>query len=817
VSKTFLRRSVVVMSLALCGALAIDAARDSGARAMPAAPLADRRQTAGSSTSTPQALITRYCVGCHNARLRRGDLVLEGLDPSHPADNATIWERVVKKLHGGVMPPPGAARPDQDTYHGLIVALENSLDEAAAAHPDPGRSLVHRLNRAEYTNAVRDLLALEIDGQALLPADDSGYGFDNVADVLTVSPGLLERYILAAKKISRTALGDPTMGAAITTYNIPYMTLNQDDRVSDALPFGSRGVAVKHYFPVDGEYEVRIRLQRNSLNIGNEIRGLEVQNQIDVRLDDARLKVFTMGGRKYNPGTYTATEDLEDQSLRLRFSAKAGMRTLAVALNKDEWYVEGVGMARLPLASDGYASGRQTELSYGRIDLGVDRIDVLGPFNGETPAASASRKRILVCHPKAEAEADACARTIFSTLARRAYRRPVTSNDLSVLISFYKSGRTDAGTFDDGVEAALVRILTDPEFLFRVEHDPAGVKAGTPYAISDVELASRLSFYLWSSIPDDELITLAAKGKLKDPVVFEQQVKRMLADDRSNALLNNFFGQWLLVRNISTHRPDPKAFPEFDENLRQAFQRETELFLAAQLREDRPITDLLTANYSFVNERLARHYGIPNVYGTHFRRVTLPPERAGLLTQGSLLTVTAYADRTSVVLRGKFILENILGTPPPPPPPVVPPLENTKIDGGSLRQRMEQHRSNPVCANCHAQIDPLGFAFENFDGIGKWRTTDGKARIDPSGALPDGTTFDGPAAFRQALLTHREAFMSTLTEKMLTYALGRGVEDADMSTVRSIIKKTETSGNTWSAFILNVARSMPFQMRRAES
>ena len=814
-SKAVLWRAFVVMSAAFGGALVIDAIHGPALRAQ--ATVASASQSGAPAAAPPQALVTRYCAGCHNERLKRGDLVLEGLDPLHPGAHVAVWEKVVKKLQGGVMPPPGAPRPDKDTYHSLIVAVESALDEAASASPDPGRPAVHRLNRAEYTNAVRDLLALEIDGKALLPADNSGYGFDNVADVLTVSPGLLERYILAAKKISRTALGDPTMGAAIATYNIPYMTLNQDDRVSETLPFGSRGVAIDHYFPVDGEYEVRIRLQRNSLNIGNEIRGLEVHNQIDVRLDGVRLKVFTIGGRKYSPGTYTATEDLEDQSLRLRFSAQAGMRNLAIALNKDDWYVEGVGMSRLPLASDGYASGRQTEPSYGRIDLGIDRIDVIGPFTGETPANSTSRQRIFSCYPKAEAEADTCARTILSTIARRAYRHPVTTNDVTTLMAFYKDGRAGDGSFDSGIERALVRILTDPEFLFRVEHDPTGAKSGEPYQVSDLELASRLSFYLWSSIPDDQLIDIAARNKLKDPVVFEQQVRRMLADERSRALLNNFFGQWLLVRNIGTQRPDPKAFPEFDENLRQAFQKETELFLQAQLREDRPIGDLLTANYSFVNERLARHYGIPNVYGTHFRRVTLPPERAGLLTQGSLLTVTSYADRTSVVVRGKFILENILGTPPPPPPPVVPPLENTKIDGGSLRQRMEQHRSNPICASCHAQIDPLGFAFENFDGIGKWRTTDGKANVDPSGALPDGTKYDGPAAFRQALLTHNDAFMSTLTEKMLTYALGRGVEDGDMPTVRSIIKKTEAGGNTWSAFILNVARSMPFQMRRAES
>ncbi len=805
--QSFLSRCATVAALALSGVYV---------HARSQAPTPGTAATAPAK-STAQAAIDRYCVSCHNARLKRGDLVLEGLPVDSPGGNAGVWEKVVKKLQAGVMPPPGAARPAPDAYHELLTSIEASLDKAAAAHPDPGRPAVHRLNREEYTNAVRDILALEIDGKSLLPSDNSGYGFDNVADVLNVSPGLLERYILAAKKISRLAVGDTSMGAAITTYNIPYMTLSQDDRVSEDLPFGSRGVSVKHYFPVDGEYEVKVRLQRNSLNIGNEIRGLEVQNQIDVRLDGVRLKLFTMGGRKYNPGTYTATEDVEDESLQFKFSARAGTRVLAVALNKDQWYVEGVGMEKLPPASDGFASGRKTETAYGRIDLGIDRIDVAGPFNASVPEQSASRKRIFTCRPATGAE-DACARTILTTVARRAFRRPVNNTDASGLMAFFREGRRDGASFDDGIEKGLVRILTDPEFLFRVERDPASATPGSSYALSDLELASRLSFFLWSSVPDDELLDVASRGRLKNPVVFEQQVKRLLADARAKALLNNFFGQWLMVRNMATVRPDAKAFPEFDENLRDAFRAETELFLASQLQDDRPLTDILTANYTFVNERLARHYGIPNVYGTNFRKVALPEssQRAGLLTQGSLLTVTSYADRTSVVLRGKFVLENLLGTPPPPPPPTVPPLENTKVEG-SLRQRMEQHRANPVCATCHSQIDPLGFAFENFDGIGKWRTVDGPSPVDASGALPDGTRYNGPSSFRQALLTKSDAFLNTLTTKMLTYSLGRGVEDADMPTVRAIIKDTKGDGGTWSAFIVNVTRSRPFQMRRAES
>jgi len=811
-SKPLVTVSALALGLAL-GTAALLEARGPAAGAPPQVPAT---RTAAPAAA-PRPIIDKYCVTCHNARMKTGGLVLEKLDVDNPAANADVWEKVIKKLHSRVMPPANAPRPDPATYQALIAGLEKNLDKAAAVAPNAGRPSVHRLNRAEYTNAVRDLLALDIDGKALLPADNSGYGFDNVADVLTVSPGLLERYLLAAKKISRLAVGDGTMRPAATVYDIPYMTLVQDERMSEDLPFGSRGgVAIRHYFPLDGEYEIKIRLQRNSLNIGNEIRGLDVQNTIDVRLDGQRLKVFQLGGRKYGAFSYTETEDIEDAGLQLRFQAKAGTHVVGVAFNRDAWYVEGVGMSSLPPASDGYASGRKTETAYGRVNMGLDRVDLTGPFNGKLATDTPSRKRLFTCKPVAGQE-EVCARTILSAVARRAYRRPLVAADTQTLLEFYRNGR-ETGGFDAGIEKGIIRILTDPDFLFRIERDPAGAKPGTNYRISDLELASRLSFFLWSSIPDDQLLNLAARGQLKAPGVLNQQVKRMLADEKSNALLNNFFGQWLLVRNIATVRPDAKAFPEFDENLRAGFQRETELFLQSQLREDRSITDILTANYTFLNERVARHYGIPNVYGSHFRRVSYPAgsERAGLLGQGSLLTVTSYADRTSVVIRGKFILENILGTPPPPPPANVPPLENTKVEG-SLRQRMEMHRKNPVCANCHAQLDPMGFAFENFNGVGRWRTEDGKATIDSTGALPDGSKFTGPTSFRAAVMNHSEAFISTLAEKMLTYALGRGVEAYDMPTVRQIIRESAADGYTWSTFIANIARSMPFQMRRAES
>jgi mono/diheme cytochrome c family protein len=806
-SKHLSTLGLVGVGLVLAAGVTIDAA----------APRAATRATQTAPAVEPRAVVDKYCVGCHSSRMKAGDLVLEKLEVDNPA-NAETWEKVIGKLNAGMMPPPSAPRPDRATYDGLVRAIETSMDRMAKAAPDAGRPAIHRLNRAEYTNAVRDILALDIDGKALLPADNSGYGFDNVADVLTVSPGLLERYLLAAKKIARTAVGDATTRAVTTVYDIPYMTLVQDERMSEDLPFGSRGgVAIKHYFPVDGEYEVRLRVQRNSLNIGNEIRGLDVQNDIDVRLDGQRLKVFTLGGRTYGGGSYTETEDIADSGLQVKFQAKAGMRTLGIAFNRDQWYVEGVGMSRLPPASDGYASGRKTELAYGRVNMGIDRVDVTGPFNGTTPLDSVSRKQIFRCTPASAKDEDACARTILRAVARRAYRRPLREVDTQTLMEFYRSGRAD-GAFDDGIEKGLVRILTDPDFLFRVEKAPAGVKPGTNFRVADLDLASRLSFFLWSSVPDEQLLTLASAGRLHQPAVFDAQVRRMLADPKASALVSNFFGQWLMVRNMATVRPDAKAFPDFDENLREAFQQETQLFLESQLKEDRPVTDLISADYTFLNERLARHYGVPHVYGNHFRRVSLPASanRGGILNHGSVLTVTSYADRTSVVLRGKFILENILGTPPPVPPANVPPLENTKVEG-SLRQRMEMHRKNPVCANCHAQLDPMGFAFENFNGIGKWRTEDGRTAIDSSGGLPDGTKFNGPAGFRDALLAKQTTFVNTMTAKLLTYALGRGLEPADMPVVRELIRETAATGNHWSALILNITRSLPFQMRRAES
>ena len=784
------------------------------------APVYQSPQSASSGRDNPEpsALLKRYCVSCHSGSSARAGLELDKMDVGDVSRSPEAWEKVVRKLRAGVMPPAGMPRPDKATYRSFVGFLETGLDRVASFAPNPGRPVVHRVNRAEYTNAIRDLLALEIDGKSLLPGDDSGYGFDNIADVLKVSPGLLERYLLAAQKIARVAIGDPRMRPTVATYKVPYLVLRQDERVSEDLPFGSRGgVAIRHLFPLDGDYVIKIRLQRKEFNDGAELRGLDVKNQIDLRLDGTRVKLFTLEVRKY--GGEKIYEDFGDDSLHVRVQVKAGMRVLGVTFPENTWYVEGTVPSRLPAASNAYASGRESNASYGKIEAGVDEVDIEGPFDPGVVDDTASRRQIFVCRPTGSKDEEPCAMRILSTLARRAYRRPATEEDVQTLLGFYRTGRSD-GDFDAGIRRAVERLLTDPDFLFRVQRDPANVAPGAVYALSDLELASSLSFFLWSSIPDDQLLDLAARGRLKDPTVLGQQVRRMLSDVRSKALVNNFFGQWLYLRNMPTVARDSKEFPDWDENLREAFQHETELFLESQLREDRSATELLTANYTFVNERLARHYGIPNVYGNTFRRVTFNDEwRGGLLGQGSILTVTSYANRTSPVFRGKWLLENILGTPPPPPPPDVPPFPESdgKSQPTSVRARMEQHRQNPICASCHRMLDPLGFALENFDAIGALRTTDAGAPIDPSGVLPDGTKFDGPAAFRKALLANRDVFMQTLTEKLLTYALGRGVEYYDMPAVRAIVREAGTGDDRWSAIIVSLVKSSPFQMRRAES
>ena len=759
------------------------------------------------SNSPQHAVLNQYCVVCHNEKLKTAGLMLDKLDVANVGSNADVWEKVLQKVRAGSMPPAGMSRPDAATYNSLANYLETELDRAAASNPNPGRPAVHRLNRAEYVNAVRDLLDLNtdaIDVTSLLPADNAAYGFDNIGDVLGTSPALLERYLSAAEKVSRLAIGDLAIPPALEKIDIPE-SLKQDKRMSDNLPAGTRGgIAINHYFPVDGEYLIRIRLQRDFLGV---IVGIADQKQIDVRLDDKRIKLFTIGGERKGRSNDVAADydylSTADAALEAHFTAEAGTHLVQITYLKDT-----VKPEILPQNGSRAGVGRGSNVD------GLDSITIGGPYNptelGETP----SRVRILSCHPATKADEEPCAKKILSTLARRAYRRPVTDEELAPLLNLYRTGRS--GGFEAGIRTAVQGILVDPDFLFRVEGDPANSRADSVHPVSDFELASRLSFFMWSSIPDDELLNLAAQGRLKQPAILEDQVRRMLRDSRSKALVENFAGQWLYLRNLPTKFPDPGVYPNFDENLRQALEQETDLFFDSIIREDRSIVDLLDANYTFVNERLALHYGIPDIHGSQFRRVTLHDEnRRGLLGQGSILMVTSYATRTAPTLRGKWLLENILGAPPPPPPANVPSLkEDRNANALTMRQRMEQHRANPACASCHKLMDPLGFALENFDATGRWRTTQGKTPIDASGELPDGTKFQGPTELRRVLLSKRDQFVGTVTEKLLTYALGRGIEFYDMPAVRKIVRDAASSDYRFSAIVLGISKSTPFQMRR---
>ena len=774
------RRMIGIAGLA---GLAV-AAAGTGVRAQPpsgdAAPAVSARAT-----------LDRYCVACHNARTLTAGLALDAVDAGHVGDDAAVWEKVLRKLRTGMMPPSPRPRPDAATYAALVTYLETALDRAAEADPNPGRLAVQRLNRAEYANAVRDLLALEVDSQTLLPADESGYGFDNIGDVLTVSPGLLERYLLAAAKISRQAIGDPTLRPTTALYKTSPL-LAQDGRVNEDLPFGSRGgLAARHHFPLDAEYVIRVALRGRA----------RAGHALEIRLDRERVQRFDLGKRT---------------PLEVRVAVAAGTRLLGVS------FVEALEQS-LPL------DGRPPPPPISSFaftlypnDPAVERVEVIGPYAGRTPADTPSRRAIFACHPDTLGDEAGCAGRIVASLARRAYRRPVTAADTAPLLAAYEAGRREGAGFEDGIRWAIEALLVSPKFLFRVEPDPAGAAPGAPYRIHDLDLASRLSFFLWSSIPDDELVDLAARGELRDAGVLERQVRRMLDDPRGQALVENFAGQWLYLRNLRSVAPDATRFPGFDDNLRQALRQETELFVGSQIREDRGVHDLLRADYTFLNERLARHYGIPDVYGNHLRRVSYRDDRrAGLLGHGSLLTVTSYPHRTSPVLRGKWLLENLLGAPPPPPPPDIPELEEegNRAAPATMRERMAQHRASPACATCHAKIDPLGFALENFDAVGRWRAHEDGADtpIDASGTLPDGARFDGPAAFRDALLREPWAteFATTVAEKLLTYALGRGLEHYDAPAVRRILRDAEPGGYRWSSLILGIVESVPFQMQRA--
>ena len=779
------------------------------------------QQAAVPPPAAHRALLDKYCVTCHNARTRSGGLVLDkdAVDVASPPLHAEVWEKVVRKLHGRMMPPQGMPRPDEATLDALAASLENSIDKVSLAKPNPGRSPLHRLNRSEYAAAVRDALALDIDATSLLPADDEANGFDNIADVLKVSPSLLEQYLTAARKISALAVGNPAAMPVGTVYRVP-PDRAQGDHI-EGLPLGTRGgLLVRHNFPLDATYEFNVVLLQN---IVGYVPGLEWPHELEISVDGVRVFVAPVGGEddnKLSDTNLAQTKETLDRRLRTQVPVKAGPHAVGVTF----------------LRKNSAQSDEPLQPFTRNLDLqdmnGVPIINfmqITGPFSPTGPGDTPSRRKIFVCapasatasarsrrsSPEIEASEGGCARRILSAVARRAYRRPPTDAEIDSLFGFYEAGRR-RGTFDAGIEEALTLLLASPAFLFRAEPDPPRVAAGTVYPVSDYEMASRLSFFLWSTIPDDELMNAAAQGRLKDPAAVEKQVRRMLADPRSKALVDNFASQWLFLRNLQSFIPDSDSFPNFDDNLRQAMRQETSLFFESIMREDRSVLDLLTADYTFVNERLARHYGIPNVYGSRFRRVAIQDEnRRGLLGQGSVLAVTSYPNRTSPVLRGKYILENILGTPPPSPPANVPPLKETGDDGRPLSSKalLEQHRANPACASCHRVMDPLGFSLENFDATGKWRLKEAAGVVDASGQLADGTPVDGPTALRRAILKRPEQFVRTMTEKMLTYALGRGLEYYDMPVVRSIARDAAAQNYRFSSIVMGIVKSTPFQMK----
>ena len=758
------------------------------------------------------ATVKQYCVSCHNDRAKTGGLSLEGLDIGKAAESPEVWEKVVRKVRVGMMPPQGMPQFDRTTRQALVSYLTTSLDRAAAARPDPGRKLVHRLNRAEYANAVRDLLALEVDPAALLPPDDSAYGFDNVADVLGISPVLLERYISAAGQVSALAVGDPEIGVASETFRI-----RQDqsqDRHVEGLPLGTvGGTLVKTTLPLDGEYVIQAKLFRTNLGA---MRGLEYPHQIEVTVDGARVHLASFGGDadfKASLANPTVAGDDVDARTRVRVKLPAGPHEIGVAFierapAQNSWRLQ-------PFVRSSHDTFDPT--GYPHIDV----FTVTGPYNATGPGDTPSRRQVFMCRPATVAEEEPCARRIVSTLVRRAYRGMDTPDDLQRLMGFYATGRK-AGNFERGIQLALQRMLASAKFVLRIERDPAGAAVGSVYRISDLELASRLSFFLWSSIPDDRLIKVAAENRLHLPEVLKAETRRMLADPKAQALVTNFAGQWLYLRNLKNMVPLSTTFVDFDDNLRHALEQESSLFFQSIIQEDRNVLDLMTADYSFVNERLAKHYGIDNVYGSHFRRVTLADDaRRGLLGKGAVLMVSSHTDRTSPVVRGKWVLDNLLSAPPPPMPNNVPPLDESAPVGAkvmTMRERLEKHRANPVCASCHRIMDPIGFAMENFDAVGAWRTREGGtfgSDIDASGVLLDGSPINGVSSLRQALLRDPEIFVGTVAEKLMIYSLGRGISANDMPTVRAIVRNSGRQNYRFSSIVDGIVASDAFQKRTA--
>ena len=794
------------------------------------------------SPSTHQTVLQRYCISCHNQRNRTAGLALDSLDVEHPSANPEVWERVIAKLRTGSMPPSGRPRPDAATYDGLSTWLEGEIDRAWTATPNPGRiNAVHRINRTQYNNAIRDLFALDMDVTSLLPGDETADGsFDNFADVLTISTAHLERYLSVARQVTRLATGLPPAIPALSTYNIP-LHIVQDDRQSDDLPFGSRGgIAVHYNFPVDGSYLIKVRLRRQYQDY---LMGMGWPQQLDVRLDGKLLKRFIVGGgAKGRPAAASYAGDGEpgfagdpeweeymqvggDAGLTLRVPIQAGPRVVGVSFVRELWEPEGLPQ---PQQRGRVLTNDQLYMDY----ASVGSVQIGGPYDVVAPAKNTSRRSALfVCEPTLEADERACATKILSRIARLAYRRPVNNADVSTLLAFFADGKLDGGSFQSGIQFALERVLVDPDFLLRVHRDPGAATAAAEgpekgpsaaYRMSDLEIASRLSFFLWSSIPDERLIDLAERGQLTRPEILEQQVRRMLADRRAtDALVNDFAAQWLNLRRVDEVVVHPDFYPSFDDSLLDAFKTETKLFVGSTLQEDRSVLDLLRANYTFVNERLARHYRITGIYGSRFRRVTLPnlDQRGGLLAHGALLATTSYPDRTSPVLRGKWLLDNIFGVAVPPPPPGVDTTLPDAKPGAApptIRERLAQHRRDPVCSSCHSVIDPPGFALENFDAIGGWRTVDESGKpVDAIGGTVNGASIEGLSGLRTLLLNPSDRFPRTVAEKLLAYAIGRRLDYYDRPAVRKIVRDAAASDYRWSSLILGIVNSPTFLMRAA--
>ena len=832
-------RLIVALFACCCGAAAVFSAR----------PIAQQVAANPTPAASPKAVVDKYCVSCHNQRLRTAGLALDTLDPARPAPDAEVWERVIIRLRTGSMPPAGRPRPDRATYLAVAGTLERDIDRAWAAHPNPGRSnAVHRLNRTEYSNAIRDLFALDtssFDVKSLLPGDETADGsFDNFADVLTISTAHLERYLSVARQVTRLATGLPPSSPGLSTFDIP-LHIVQDDRQSEDLPFGSRGgIAIRYTFPVDGEYVIKVRLRRQYQDY---IMGMGWPQTLDVRLDGTLLKRFKVGGTATGrpaaasyagdgePGFAGAPEWEKymqltgDAGLEIRQFVQAGSRVIGVSFVRELWEPEGLPQ---PLQRGRVLTNDEIYMGY----ASVGSVQIGGPFSNAKPAeATTSRRAIFVCQPpaagaerqaRASAGERACATKILSRIARLAYRRPVTTADVQTLLKFFDDGRRDGESFDAGIQFALERVLVDPDFLLRVHREPAGeqrvASAGAPtsYALSDLEVASRLSFFVWNSIPDERLLDLAERGQLTRPAVLEEQVRRMLADPRARqALVEGFAAQWLNLRRVGEVVVHPDFYPSFDDSLLEAFQREAELFVASTLDDDRSVLDLLRADYTFVNERLARHYGIPDIYGSRFRKVTLadPSRRGGLLSMGAVLSTTSYPDRTSPVLRGKWLLDNIFGIAVPPPPPGVntnfPEVKPGTVPP-TIRERLAEHRKDPVCSTCHAVIDPPGFALENFDAIGGWRTTDEAGRpVDARGTTASGSTVEGLSGLRAMLLEEPDRFPTTVAEKLLAYGVGRRLEHFDKPTVRTIVRDAAASDYRWSSLILGIVKSPAFLTR----